>query len=1589
MIQNLQNAVRMLVVSLFCIVSINAFGVLNQYNVQRLQLYTSGNHPTSIYWQDMYSATYNSGRVLPTWNYTATTYTDNNLSTPQALPFTFNYDGINNNYFYISTNGFIVLDTLSSATLASKQLPMYASNANRGRNAGTASADTAYNGSYLSFVHSPNPVSPYSNNKSYSARTIAPFYTDLVPGTVNSTPSTLAADICWYYSPGNITTGDTMVIIEWRQLKLVAWTGDYRRCWFQARLHKTTGIIEFYYFWNANQYTTAYPQNYLCGLNSATWAAAPTYANNFMQSTANSTTFAASSTASALSAPEAQKYKLVFTKVVATADLTVSNISPPISDTCGYSSSQIIVDSIHNTGSTLTFDATHILKVYSQITDSVNGAQVWTALDSGTYTSTFTTNTTIGVQMLHTWNFSAGGQYTIRTYLKDSVYCNPTTLIDGNLLDNSTTVTIYNSKVTASSDVSTMCSGVYTYLHASPTINHAVDSLYYTHYTKMTYSAPAVPTHQITSWTGGSNDGTAYVALPFTFHFFGYNRSALYVCTNGFVEFECAYTTPSTSLPDNNAICPSALDCIGVAWSDMRLDLGGSIYWDTVGTTPNREFILRYNRVYDSTNATAVSAYMILHETTNLIEFQNDTIPSGSYTQGIQDSLGVNAYALSSRNFNTWSATHDAYLFSSQPTYYWTASPTDASLTSTEACKQNPYVSPTVTTIYTVTMNGGNTGYPDSIGICPKTSTVTVTVTAGLGAIGAISGPATVCAYTNVTYIVPTVTNATSYIWDYSGLTGCTFLSQHTDTINLTLGGSPGGYIRVRAYMSSCGTYTAWAQLYVTIVDNVYGAGQWVGGISTDWFTVLNWCGGLPTSTIDANIDNTYYTSTYFPVIYSSGAVCKDLRMGGVNEALTINTGYNLDVYGSWWNGWNGYSATVTANSGSTVTFKGTSSLEYIDGYIPTTFANIIINRGSDTTSVIENIYGNSPPSTMNMTGNLTITNGLFRVSETTSSVQYTASTTMTIPSTGGLELNGGNLVSGNYSITNNGLFRMTSLAADDTLGTTAGNSITNSGAGSLMDIQGGKLTVASQIIVKSGATFKFDDMNTNNYINNGGQQDTIVLNKQGTTNNTQALFEVDATSKMYITDGYFIFHNPNSGTGYDLRFSNGSGTKFLDANNSSTFQFGEASTTSASAIFKMVDTAGLVFSNITINPGGGHDTVYFYSPISLNSNGAFALNSGILKLNSNKLTLMNSSTNAITRTTGFVISESATNLSSIKWNIPIDFVAHRYPFANSSGTFIPFYFQGTGGTGTYVTVATYAPTTNVISHTPYPPTVTHIRNTAGVNDSAYMVNRFWQIDADTSIGHPTATMYFKYAAAEAPAINNTTALNAQRWNAGNTGWFQPTGSQSWVGGASDSVRTPSVSTFSPWTLAQTGHSLPIELLNFTATYNGLNVDLNWSTASETNNEYFTILRTVNNSDFDFITSVAGAGNTNIFTNYHAVDYKPLTGLSYYQLKQTDFDGHTTLSDLKPITIGNTVFEIKNIYSNHDESTIHVLVNDNVNENITVLLVDVLGNVMVRQKEALTSTASDIKINAANLPLGIYFITVQSDTKVITGKVIY
>lgn len=162
---------------------------------------------------------------------------------------------------------------------------------------------------------------------------------------------------------------------------------------------------------------------------------------------------------------------------------------------------------------------------------------------------------------------------------------------------------------------------------------------------------------------------------------------------------------------------------------------------------------------------------------------------------------------------------------------------------------------------------------------------------------------------------------------------------------------------------------------------------------------------------------------------------------------------------------------------------------------------------------------------------------------------------------------------------------------------------------------------------------------------------------------------------------------------------------------------------------------------------------------------------------------------------------------------------------------------------------------------------------------------------------------------------------------------------------------------------------LPIELLSFKANVTENNtVKLAWETASEINNSFFTVERSQDVSTWENIIEVTGANNSNELIVYSALDEFPLTGLTYYRLKQTDFDGRFTYSKIEVVT--TSLKESVNIFPNPALATITI-----ESKNIqNIKIYDAVGKDITHLLTVLSISDSHISYQIQDLSEGIYFV---------------
>jgi len=414
------------------------------------------------------------------------------------------------------------------------------------------------------------------------------------------------------------------------------------------------------------------------------------------------------------------------------------------------------------------------------------------------------------------------------------------------------------------------------------------------------------------------------------------------------------------------------------------------------------------------------------------------------------------------------------------------------------------------------------------------------------------------------------------------------------------------------------------------------------------------------------------------------------------------------------------------------------------------------------------------------------------------------------------------------------------------------------------------------------------------------------------------------------------------------------------------------------------------IFNNLTLT-GTGNKTLLQDIGVGGNTttNGVLALNDRQLLLNSFDLTVRNPLPVAITRTTGFIVSETppATGYGVLTWNISNGTVGNNYTFPfgnNTTSNYLPLNFNvttsGVGATGS-VSIATY-PTNTALNpnNRPLPTGLTALINNSGADNSAFVVDRYFMFNVANYTTLPVTTMVFPYRDLEWNTGTNTIIennLRMQRLNNG-TQWTQPPFGI--VNTALNTVTVTGQNNYSPiWTIVDLTTPLPITLLDFTAKLNQNNYTiLNWITANELNSAYFDIEKSTDGQHFSFLHKVMAAQFSNSTLQYHDIDSNPAKGFTYYRIKMVDNNGDFKYS--------NTQF----VYTNLQNATVSVWPNPATNFiNITIsdaetpyqsfAFVNGIGQTVFQADlKTYQDTKNNYTIPCNNLPSGLYYLQLSN-----------
>ena len=326
-------------------------------------------------------------------------------------------------------------------------------------------------------------------------------------------------------------------------------------------------------------------------------------------------------------------------------------------------------------------------------------------------------------------------------------------------------------------------------------------------------------------------------------------------------------------------------------------------------------------------------------------------------------------------------------------------------------------------------------------------------------------------------------------------------------------------------------------------------------------------------------------------------------------------------------------------------------------------------------------------------------------------------------------------------------------------------------------------------------------------------------------------------------------------------------------------------------------------FYKVNINKTGGQLRLFdemWIDPV--NSGGAATMlqfTSGDLLLNGYTLRVFNSAPTAIQRIAGGAISERVDNTSRIAWNIGSGTGIYVFPFRTLGGDYIPFRYEPVSGISGNITVSTYGtPPSNL----PWPVTPVAVNNLVSASGLSpdnrdATVDRFWHIDAT---GSPSADLVFTYAPSELPVApyNDPFTLKSQRYEPSGDFWMPYLAGQNALPFATTST---TVNSFGTYTLTNEVSPLPVTWLDFTARAQDKNSLLEWSTASETNTDKFIAERSEDGNTFYAFGIVPAAGNSNSTKSYKITDDEPFPDITYYRIRQTDYDGAFSYSVIRTV----------------------------------------------------------------------------------------
>jgi len=177
--------------------------------------------------------------------------------------------------------------------------------------------------------------------------------------------------------------------------------------------------------------------------------------------------------------------------------------------------------------------------------------------------------------------------------------------------------------------------------------------------------------------------------------------------------------------------------------------------------------------------------------------------------------------------------------------------------------------------------------------------------------------------------------------------------------------------------------------------------------------------------------------------------------------------------------------------------------------------------------------------------------------------------------------------------------------------------------------------------------------------------------------------------------------------------------------------------------------------------------------------------------------------------------------------------------------------------------------------------------------------------------------------------------------------------------------------------------TIPVELTSFSAIYNKTDITLHWETATEVNNQGFSVERSINYNEWQSIAFIEGSGNSTTPNQYSYIDKNLSSGVTkiLYRLKQIDYDGSFEYSDIVEVEVTPKQYELSQNYPNPFNPSTNIEYSIPEASFVQLKVYDILGNeVATLVNEEQNAGVYRADFSGTDLTSGTYFYRLNTNS---------